>query len=263
MGEGTKRAAVLAAVGLVLATACTGGRSDAVPSPTPSRPPAVVLIGRNIALLPGEERALRIGFEPFEPSARVIVSFRPPGARVTVCPLEGVAAAVPGDRARCRRDVGSGVRETVGAAGMRAVAVTVDGEREVSADVTLEYDEAGRDFEIRFPLVRRPSGGVSCEDNACNPFFEVRPTRSGAFSARARWSGSGATLILFQGSVLGRSQTATGVPYREAARADGSSPLSIRTRLSAPGEYALALRHASIGPETTSLQDVEIEGSWP
>ena len=138
----------------------------------------------------------------------------------------------------------------------------VEGAQEVTADVLLVYDETSRAVSFRLPTVQDPPGAAACKDNACNPFFEVRPTRSGDFSARATWTGPAATLVLLQGSVLGRSFTATGVPYREASKDRGESALEVGARLSAPAEYALALMQ-SAGPGRGALRDVTIEATWP
>ena len=63
-------------------------------------------------------------------------------------------------------------------------------------------------------------------------------------------------------SVLGRSLTATGIPYREAARADGSPPLSIKATLSSQAEYALVITQPP-GPSAAPLQNVIVDASWP
>jgi hypothetical protein len=76
--------------------------------------------------------------------------------------------------------------------------------------------------------------------------------------ATATFGGGPATLELLQGTILGHSFTATGVPYRDAAHAQGSSPLHIAAETSAPGEYALALRDTS----ASSLSDVTIDATW-
>ena len=65
-----------------------------------------------------------------------------------------------------------------------------------------------------------------------------------------------------QGSVLGGSLTATGIPYREAARADGSSPLSIATNLSSQAEYGLVITQPP-GPAAAPLGDVILNSTWP
>jgi len=257
-----KPAAVVAALALAL-TACvdTEGGSSPSPSPTTDRAPAATLHGRHIPLFPGTARALRIGFEPFAGAARIIVNARPSGARVHVCPLLSIGAGIK--RSDCKRDVGNGVREPITRAGLRAIAVMADASGGIEVDVVLDYDEAGRSFEIRMPIMPAPRGGVDCSDNACNPFFEVVPTRSGTFTARASWTGSPASLILLQGSVLGRAETATGIPYAQAAKDRGASPLQLRARMSAPAEYALAFKHDSPPGSARTFENVAIIASWP
>ena len=67
---------------------------------------------------------------------------------------------------------------------------------------------------------------------------------------------------MLQGSVLGRSLTATGIPYREAARADGDAPLSIKATLSSQAEYALVITQPP-GPSAAPLHNVIVDASWP
>jgi hypothetical protein len=214
------------------------------------------LLAQNLDLFGGDARAVRLGFQPFAETAYVRVQFEPDDARVAVCPLQGVDDAIV--HARCRNDIGSGVREPITSDGLKAVAIVLTGSGRVRADVRVEFDEAGREVSIRVPALPAPPGAAVCRDNGCNPFFEVRPVRGGAFSARATWSGGGATFVLLSGTVLGRSQTSTGVPYAEAVRRDGRSPLQISTRLSAPAEYALVLRQT-----TGALTDIAIDSRWP
>ena len=241
---------------------CTGGDPAADPtSTTPAEPPTLTLIGENIELLPGPDLALRIGFEATTPSAQIIVTSRPDTARVSVCPLSAIDDPLPPIE-ECRRDIGSGVREPVSAPDMRAVALLLRGEAAVRSSIRLEYPDGGRTIDLRFPRLRAPTT-TACEDNACNAFFELIPTAGGPFEARATWSGPAGTLVLQQGSILGRSQRATGVPYAEAARDDGAAPLSIATRLRAPGEYALAFFHRVQRPGEPALRDVVISARWP
>lgn len=254
---------IVPALALALAlAACTDDGRQADPTPTPDRPPSVTLLGRNLEVFPGAERAVRVGFAPADRSARVIVRFEPRDAVIDVCGLASIDGDVS-DRARCRRDVRSGVRETITAAEMRAVAVVLRGEGAAIFELVVEYAEGDRDLSVRMPVLRAPPGGVDCSDNACNPFFELQPTRAGAFSATATWDGPDATLVLLQGSVLGRAQTATGLPYAEPAREDGSSPLRISTSLTAPAEYALAFRHTRQGASVPAIRDALLEVSWP
>lgn len=245
-------------------TSCIRGSSTATPSPTPSsnRPPAATLFARNLIVFPGDDRAIRIAFEPFEDAARVIVNASTTDAPITVCPLAAIDAPLPA-LAACKRNIGNGVREPISEPGLRALAFRSDSPSQVSFDLVLEFDEVGRDVQIVIPILRPPPGNVDCADNGCNPFFELTPTRGGPFRARATWSGSPAALVLLQGNVLARAQTSSGVPYAEPARALGSSPLAIATKMSAPGEYALAFRHTGTASTQRDLTGIRIDVSWP
>jgi hypothetical protein len=246
-------AAICLAFGL---TACSG--TNPFPQPSPSPPPAQ-LLGENLLLLPGPERAIRFGIEPAGPSASIIIGEPTGGPTVSVCALASVTASLP-PLDECVT-AAPGVRERIAATTtLGAVAVVSRQTAASTVDVVLEYPERSRAVTISMPLIRRPPGVRDCRDNRCNPFFELAPARGGRFAATARWIGGGRALLqLLSGRVLGRSLSATGVPYAVPARADGASPLSISARLSAPGEYALAL--SQTGPAT--LEDVVIRASWP
>jgi hypothetical protein len=201
-----------------------------------------------------------LGFKSAAGSTDIIVTFSPDTAQVALCPLGHPADSLP-PTTTCK-PVGSGVRETISSPGLGALAIVLSGVTSARADVLLEYDDAGRAFSAIMPFIPAPPGASACKDNGCNPFFEVRPLRNGLFNAKAQWSGSPATLVMLQGSVLGRSLTATGIPYRVAASSPGSTSAQIRTQLTAPGEYALAIVH-SAGPDAQALTDVRIDASWP
>ncbi|HEX9711302.1 MAG TPA: hypothetical protein VGB52_01980 [Actinomycetota bacterium] len=242
---------------LVLTAACSGEGTV----PPPGQQPSASLIGRGLQLPAGDP--LRIGFQPFTGAARVIVRFEPSDAVVDVCALRMLDEPVDPSRAGCVRDVRAGVRETVTGAGMRGVAIVVRSEQRVTTDLVLEYEEGERAITIALPVVPPPPGGRDCSDNACNPFFELQPTRAGRFSAHARWDGPDGALVLLQGSVLGRSQTATGIPYAEPARDEGTPPLELETSMTAPAEYAIALRHLRAGATIPPMRNVVLEVTWP
>lgn len=250
-----------AGLALLLLVACrpevpAGGRSS------PGSPPPVMLLAQNVPLSPGEDAALRIGFQPFTPSVRIIVGIpdRPPGLNVDVCALATPSSPIASSGA-CLRGIGTGVRETLERPeGLGAVAVVLRGGAGATADVRLEYDEAGRSVSLRIPRMAPYPGDASCKDNACNPFVEVMPVRGGPFRARAAWQGGPATLRLLSGRVLAKAFTATGIPYRVPAEDLGSAPLGIDSRLAAPAEYALAF--ASQDP-SAELTDVLVEATWP
>lgn len=247
-----------AACALALALiACADGGEPPRPGGSPARPPSATLRGVNVLLPPGEDGAIRIGIDPAEPSARMIVSLRPGAAGVALCPLASAADPLP-DLTECR-DAASGVRETVTAPGLRAIGIVSRATALVGVGLVVEFAERSRAVAIHFPLIRRPPGVTDCRDNACNPFFELTPTRGGRFRATARWQGGRGRLVLLQGRVLAKSFTATGVPYAEPARAEGAPPLTIEARMSAPAEYALALAQQGV----EDLAGVVIDAVWP
>ena len=222
--------------------------------------PTVKLLAQNLQLFPGVEQAVRLGFQTATGQTAIIADLKPDTAALAVCPLTSLGADLP-PVATCK-DVGSGVRETIASSGIAAVALVVSGVPSARANVQLEYDDGGHDVSVQIPFLAAPDTSTSCRDNGCNPFFELTPVGNGAFSAAAAWKGPGGTLVMLQGSVLGRSLTATGIPYREAARADGRSPLSIKSTLSSQGEYALVITEPP-GPAAAPLENVIVNASWP
>jgi hypothetical protein len=222
--------------------------------------PTVKLLAQNLSLFPGGDQAARIGFQTGSDSANIIVDLTPDTAALAVCPLTAFGAQLP-PLSSCR-DVGSGVREPITASGLVAVALVVSGVPSARANVRLEYDDGGHQISALIPFLAAPDSTAACKDNNCNPFFELTPLKNGAFNATATWKGPAGTLALLQGSVLGRSQTATGIPYREAARKDGTPPLTIASQLSLQGEYALAISQPA-GPSAAPLTAVFLSASWP
>lgn len=230
--------------------ACGGG------APKSSAPPPDDIHALNLVVQSGAQNAVRIGFAASGPSADVLATFQPASARVRVCPLRNADAPLPID-GECTQ-VASGVRETVlGHGDIGGIAIVDLSDGAVRADAFVEFDERARTLSVRLPGV--PTGGASCQDQGCNPTFELTPVHNGPFTASAAWSGDAATLVLLQGSVRGRSATATGIPYREAARSDGASPVSIAAETSAPGEYALVLRQES---GANGMRAVRIDATW-
>lgn len=248
-----KRAVPLLAI-LALA-ACAGGGPG-----KQSGVPTVRLLAQNLSLFPGSDQAARIGFQTGSDSANIIVDLTPDTAALAVCPLTALGGQLP-PLSSCK-DVGSGVREPITSSGLTAVALVVSGVSSARANVRLEYDDGGHQITVQIPFLPAPDSAAACRDNNCNPFFELTPLRSGAFTATATWKGPAGTLALLQGSVLGRSQTATGIPYREAARKDGTPPLTITSQLSSQGEYALAISQPA-GPNAAPLIGVFLSASWP
>lgn len=259
-----RRAAITIAIAfLVGAGVLAYTRLPTVEPTAPGKAPEVEFLARNLTLLPGAENAVRIGFHPDDPAVQVRATLGTAGgAGVLLCPLAGAGAPLP-PFGSCR-SAGSGVRESVTAPGGRLGGLAIvlpDGDRS-TLDLTITYAEASRAVSLRLPFLGRAAGGAACADNACNPFFEMSPTRSGRFSARARWDGGGATLVLLQGRVRGRSMTATGIPYSIPATRSGRSPLAIDATMTAPGEYALAFSHPASG-SATDIRTIEIDARWP
>jgi hypothetical protein len=246
-------------VALACALAGCGG------APKASSPPPDDVHALNLAVQPGARNAVRIGFAASGPSADVLTTFEPASARMQVCALANADAALPHTTAgtspseiACRQ-IASGVRETVvGRGDLGGIAIVNLSGGVVRADAFVEFDERARTLAVRLPGV--PTGGAACQDQGCNPTFELTPVHNGPFAARATWSGGTATLVLLQGSVRGRSATATGIPYREAARSDGAAAASIGAEMSAPGEYALVLRQE---PGGSGMRAVRIDATWP
>ena len=247
-----KRAVALLAI--VLAS-CTGGGNA-----KQSGVPTVKLLAENLQLFPGVEQAVRIGFQTATGSVDIIADLKPDTAALAVCPLSSLGAELP-PIATCK-NVGSGVREPITSGGIAAIALVVSGVASAQANVQLEYDDGGHAVSAQIPFLAVPDTSAACRDNGCNPFFELTPVRNGALSATAAWKGPGGALVMLQGSVLGRSLTATGIPYREAARADGRSPLSIKATLASQGEYALVITQPA-GPTAAPLENVIVNAVWP
>lgn len=225
-------------------------------------PPTAELLAENLTLFEGPGAAARVGFDPADPSARLIVRLEPDTASLRLCPLGAITDDLP-PLAACR-DAASGVREAVTrSAGLGAVAIVLEGAERATADVRIEFAERTRAIEVRLPRLPEPPPGRDCSDNACNPFFELLPARGGDFRASARWEGDEGRLALLQGRVRARSFTATGIPYRVPAEVEGASPLRIASKLSAPGEYALAFSNPQAGSAGGAFADVVLEVSWP
>jgi len=238
-GIGFRIVVIALAVGIaaIAFSAVNRGGSSRTPAPS-TLASTVTLIARNLALVEGEDNAIRIGFRSGG-SARLILRFVPDTARVMLCPLTEVTQ--PLASASCQADIFSGVRQDIATPGLAGVALVLQAGSAVG-DLSVDYDATTRDVSIRLPYLAATARAPGCKDNACNPFFELTPVRAGTFSATATWTGTGATLVLLQGSVVGRSLTATGLPYAEPARESGPSPLHLSSRLSAPAEYAIALQ---------------------
>ncbi|MCA1831986.1 MAG: hypothetical protein ABR548_00045 [Actinomycetota bacterium] len=245
---------------LMALAACTRG----APAPTPAasgspRPPSLEFLAQNFELPAGRDHAVRFGFEAAEPGVRVIATFPDTGAIVSACALGSIDGAIPDAAGQeCRSELPSGVREeVVRPGGVAAVVLWVQTGAAVTANLRLEFAQGGRHVAIRLPVLRASTDPVRCRDNACNPVFEVRPVHGGPFTASAAWTDGRARLALLEGRVLARSFTATGVPYVVAAEDESASRATIRTRMSAPAEYALVVdRNAS------TIGNMRIDATW-
>jgi hypothetical protein len=225
----------------------------------PGLPPEVTLYGNNLTLLAGDHDAVRVGFHAFDPSARVIVTTTPDTASMVVCVLPSFTARIPSVR-ECTT-AGSGVREELTASSVAAIAIVLLSPSIVRANVVVAFDQSDRHVQLSLPLVTGGGTNISCVDDGCAPFFEMKPGHDGALRATASWTGAQATFDLLEGSVLGRSYTATGEPYREAAGpVSGASPLTLSGDLSANAEYALVLRGSNA---QSSMRAVTIDATWP
>ena len=256
-GIGFRIIVILFAVGIAVVAFSAVNRGSGPRTPD-AGDPTVTLIARNLTLVSGDDNAIRIGIRS-SGSARLILRFVPDTARVTLCPLTDLNQSLQG--APCQADIFSGVRQDIATPGLVGIALVLkDGS--AKGDLSIDYDTTARAVSLRVPFIAAASDDPACLDNGCVPFFEVTPVRAGLFTATATWLGSAGTLQLLQGSVLGRSLTATGLPYARAANANGASPLSITARLSAPAEYALVLGGVR-GASATPLSGVSLDATWP
>jgi hypothetical protein len=248
---------ITALIALVaLTTACSEDFFDPTPGGDAAAP-AVQLIGQHIQMEAGEENAVRVSFRPKDVSVRVRISRSNVEGRVVACPLRTIDDAIP-PLTQCIADLPDGVRETLTTPQLGAIALVREGAA-ITIDFVLEYEEGGRAFSIRVPAIDQPTSAEACQDNACNPFFEVKPIRAGRFTATVAWAGGPARVELLEGRVLARAFSSTGIPYRIAAAEAGTAPLSVSAQLNAPGEYALAITN----PSGAALTAIRIDATWP
>lgn len=255
------RRLVLVALALTVAVA-TGACRDDFFDPTPGASGAdeqrVELVARNVQLVDGEANAIRIGFGAADPAAHVRVERSDDSGRIVACPLPSVDAPLPADRTGCLPDLPNGVRESVTAAGIGGIALIREGTA-LTVEIRVGYQEHDRRTSIRLPVIARPAGASVCKDNGCNPIFELLPPRGGRFTATVRWSSGAGRAEVQEGRVLARSFSSTGIPYRIAGQAAGTSPLTVTATLSSPTEYALAILNAG----AVAMTAIAIEASWP
>ena len=247
---------------LLALAACTNGGSTkptASASGTP-RPPSLVVVARNIQIGRGIDHAVRFGFAPDDPTARVIVTYPDNGSIVAACGLGAIDQKIAGlSEPTCFSELPSGVRHEMALlSGLKGAAFWVRTGEPVRADVRIEFAEGTRAISIRLPSAPAIPDVDACKDNGCNAVIEIAPVKAGRFTATASWSGGSARLALLEGTVLAKSFTATGIPYRIDAEQESPVSASIEAELSAPAEYALVL-----DKNGADLTDVQIQTDWP
>jgi hypothetical protein len=245
------------AVLLVALSGCGKDFFDPTPGRSGGSAPTVELFARNVSMIAGEQNAVRISFRPKDPSARLRIERSRSDGRVVACALRTIDDPLPSVD-RCIPDVPDGVRENLTTPGLGAIALVREG-APIAIELRLSYEEGGRAFVIRIPVVRTPPGASACKDNACNPIFELTPLHTGRFMATATWTVGAARLDLLEGRVQARAFSSTGIPYGIVQTRTGAPPLKIETEVTAPSEYALALTDAS----PTDLTRIEIAATWP
>ncbi|GAC1414766.1 MAG: hypothetical protein NVSMB57_10330 [Actinomycetota bacterium] len=258
---------------LLLLAACSGGSTSASkdqsgrgPKGKKNKPPDVTLLAQNLTLPLGEP--VVIGIDNAVASTSVIVT-HDPDAHIDIYLLPSADARLTAacqvkqiERRDCVRDIGTGVRESLEARGTSAgsaVAILLRKGPPV-VDVRLIYSERSRRLDVRIPRFAPYGGAAACADNACNPFFEMMPLRSGKLSARATFAGTAGRLQVQAGRVIGRSATATGIPYTISAERLGKAPLNVEAHVDASSEVALSL---SNDDPAHPLTRVALFARWP
>jgi len=250
-----RTAACLLALLLAL-TACGKDFFDPTPGHT-AEPATAELFARNVTLLPGDASAVRISFHPKDPSARLRIERSTDAGRVIACPLRSIDDPIP-PAAQCLPDVPDGVRENLTTPGLGAVALLREGSP-MTIELRLSYEQGGRSFTIRLPVVRAQPSKTACADNACSLVFELSPLHTGRLKANASWTGGAARFALLEGRVQARALSSTSIPYGVVQARTGAGPLSIDTDVTAPSEYALVIDDTG----GTDLTRLEVSIDWP
>ncbi|MHB8510569.1 MAG: hypothetical protein ACYDCC_00150 [Actinomycetota bacterium] len=249
---------------LVLLTSCSG---FSTPAPTSSngKPPDVTLLIQNLTLTLNAPTVIEV--DDATPAISLIVS-HDPAAHIDTYLISSASSKLPKpcgvssfERRDCVRDIGDGVRETLQAdPGNRGKAVAIllrSGSPTI--DLKFIYAEGSRSIELRIPEIAPWPGDAACKDNGCNPFIEMMPLRNGMLHSVARFSGSG-TLRCEEGRIIGRSFTATGIPYRPLFEQSGATELSGSSPIDAQSEVALELINTNASVAMTSI---DLKATWP
>jgi len=250
------RRLALCLVLLVALTACGKDFFDPTPGRT-GEPATAELFARNITLVAGQASAVRISFRPKDPSVRLRLERSTDQGRIIACPLASIDDEIP-SLDRCLPDVPDGVRENLTTPGLGAIALIREG-APMTVELRLSYEEGGRSFVVRLPVVKTPPSATACADNGCSPVMELSPLHTGRIQASATWHGGAARFALLEGRVQARALSSTGIPYGVVQKRAGAAPLAIDTDVTAPSEYALVLDDS--GP--ADLTQVQITITWP
>jgi hypothetical protein len=202
------RLSTIAAIAL-LAASCSG-RTQRASTASPSG--EVTLHVYNLHLDPqnqeqGADR-IRVGVHASSGNVRaMIVLGKSKAGTVEVCRLATVAGGpAPG---RCTP------------AGVQPVAVPSEAIEVHAKDAPVDIDEISvsypsedRRTEIVLETLPPKPDQIVCKDNACNPFLELTPRRSGRLTVSVKWEGiATGRLSLLSGAMVARDYSASGKPY--------------------------------------------------
>jgi hypothetical protein len=209
-------------------------------------------------LLVGPTEPITVTFPDGISGVELRPDFEPMDASLRICPLNGRDAVIDG----CLEDVAWGVRTPIRRPNLYSLRIASD--RAVELSFTAEYFHRGAARDIRVELARTPAAASAsaCRDNACRVVFEMTPVGVDEVSAFATFSGGDGEVLVLEGRVLARAETATGLPYREAAASRGPSHLRAIAAIDDPhAEYAIVIGEVA-GPGADGLRDVELSMTW-
>jgi hypothetical protein len=235
---------------LLIAAACSPSEVEAPGATSP-----VTFHARGLLLAPGE--VVRLSVDAGTAGMEVRPAFTPSSARLMACRLTTIEAALPAVD-DCKRDINQGVRTPIVGS---VHAFRLESDEAIELDLLVEYFGGG-DIEIWYPRIPPAPSVDACVDHACDAFFERLPVVDGRLHVEASFEGGIGNLLVEQGRILARSQTATGLPYRVAAQRIGGPPLFVDARLTANAEYAVSLGQ-SPGPSAQGLRDIRLKMAWP